>query len=83
MARGDIEVFFPLQGLNSNWASDKQPPLTTPQVSNMRPYDVSGKRARGGQRPGLVKEFATQIAAGHPVIAFAQVTTTYVPPEAV
>jgi hypothetical protein len=77
----DIEVYFPLQGLNTNWASDKQPPLSTPHVSNMRPYDAQAKRCRGGQRPGLVKEFDTLIAAGHPVIALAQVTTTYVPAE--
>lgn len=44
-----ITVPFPLKGQNKNWAYSKQPPLTTPYILNMRPYDVDGEgRCRGG-----------------------------------
>ena len=51
---------FPLKGLDENWAYKAQPEGTTPSCLNVRPFDVTGQRMRGGQRPGLSKYFATQ-----------------------
>jgi len=75
----EIEFIFPLRGLDKNWGTSKQPPLTSPNLSNVRPYDVQGKRARGGQRPGLKKilSWSDGYPAGNrPVIAMEQVTVS-------
>lgn len=51
----NLEVSFPLQGLDQRWAVAAQPPLTSGSLSNVRPFDVMENRSRGGQRPGLVR----------------------------
>jgi len=56
-----IEFRFPIEGKDENWSFANQPPLTSPDMNNVRPFDVLGKRMRGGQRPGLDKLFAQQI----------------------
>ncbi len=73
----NIELPFPLQGKNENYAASKQPPQTSPDLNNVRPYDVSDTRARGGQRPGLEKwGDGDQIgAAEQPVVAICVVHT--------
>lgn len=76
------KLLFPVKGLHSGFAYGEQPPLTTPRLKNVRPFDVDEGRGRGGQRPGLVKAFSTQVGGNHPVIAMAQVVTTYIEPEA-
>jgi hypothetical protein len=50
---------FPLKGLDENWAYKAQPEGTTPDCLNVRPFDVTGQRMRGGQRAGLSKYFVT------------------------
>ena len=50
-----IEFGFPLQGKDANFAADFQPPMTSGNLNNVRPYDVLENRARGGTRPGLAK----------------------------
>jgi len=65
---------FPLQGINKNYAASTQPPLTSPAMSNVRPYDVMENRTRGGQRPGLKKEFTVCIGSGKPVVSIGHVT---------
>ncbi len=70
------EFPFPLKGKDENWSTSKQPALTSPSLSNVRPYDVQANRARGGQRPGLVKALAFNSGpvGNRPVIAMEQVT---------
>jgi hypothetical protein len=55
---GSINLPFPFKGINKNYAASSQPPLTTPYSKNVRPQDVLEKRARGGQRPGVLKSYA-------------------------
>lgn len=56
-----IEFPFPLLGKSANRAYERQPPLTTSYLNNVRPYDVDETRGRGGQRPGLGKLFTQRI----------------------
>ena len=65
---------FPLQGINKNYAESTQPPLTSPATLNVRPCDVAENRIRGGQRPGLKKQFPLCIGSGKPVVAICHVT---------
>ena len=72
----NLELMFPLKGLDKNWSNAAQPPLTSPDLLNVRPQDVSEKRARGGQRPGLVKWSDDRIGgAEQPVLAMATIAT--------
>ena len=48
-----VKLLFPLLGLNKGRATSEQPFATASAMNNVRLYDVLGKRARGGQRPGL------------------------------
>lgn len=83
-----IRVTFPLKGLNTALAFDQQPPLTSPSLSNVRPFDPSEERARGGKRPGMIKAYSTQITygtptpTGRPIINMVQLVSTYIEPEA-
>ncbi len=71
-----VDFIFPLKGKNDNWAVSKQPPQTSPDLENVRPYDVQGTRARGGQRPGLKTIFTWGAATGQPILGMAQITVT-------
>ncbi len=73
----EIEFPFPRLGLNKNWAKSKQPQETSPDLQNVRPYDVQDNRVRGGQRPGLVKVMEYEgDAPDRPILALTQITTT-------
>ena len=50
-----VRLSFPIKGIDSNWASSRQPPLTTPSCLNVRAYPSEEERARGGQRPGFMR----------------------------
>ncbi len=63
------DLHFPLCGVDLSMGFDKQPnrqiqsgdyARTTPLGVNVRAYEPGTARARGGQRPGLVKYVATQ-----------------------
>jgi len=69
-----VTIPFPLKGVNKNYAESNQPNLTSPAMQNVRPFDVMKTRVRGGQRPGLKKQYAVCIGAGKPVVALAEVT---------
>jgi len=73
----NLELQFPIKGKSEITAAAKQPQLTSPHINNVRPQDVSERRIRGGQRPGLDKRFSEQIGgdADYPVVALFQVTT--------
>ena len=68
---------FPHQGIDKGRAAYQQPESTSPNMNNMRPYDVLDNRARGGQRPGLDKwGNGDQIGgASTPIIAICVVST--------
>ncbi len=70
-------VLFPIKGIHRGGVTSLLPPLTCADMNNMRPYDTLDKRARGGQRPGLVKwGDGDQIgAAEQPVVAMCIVTS--------
>ncbi len=72
----NIELSFPIQGKSEITAASKQPQLTSPYINNVRPQDVSERRIRGGQRPGLDKRYSQRIGgnANYPVIALLTVT---------
>ena len=70
-------IYFPIRGVHQGVAADRQPRHTAPAMKNVRPFDVLEERARGGQRPGLVKWGAgTQIGGVEkPVVAVCSVAS--------
>jgi len=72
--KSSIKLPFPLKGINKNFAESEQPYQTSPDLLNVRPSDVTENRIRGGQRPGLKKQYSNQIGNGKPVIAIDHVT---------
>lgn len=72
-----MDIFFPIKGLHRGFVTEKQPPLTSFSMLNVRPYDPLSNRLRGGQRPGLAKWGAgTQISATEqPVVAICAVSS--------
>ena len=70
-----LKLSFPMAGVNLNYAASTQPPDTSPRMNNVRPREVLENRVRGGQRPGLEKQYGQQLGAGKPVVAICQVTT--------
>lgn len=69
-----MKLTFPSRGKNVGHRSGQQPPLTSRDLNNMRPwYDGRGT---GGQRDGLAKRYSQQGAgAATPVVAITTVTT--------
>ncbi len=69
------ELTFPIGGLHKGFPTGKQPPNTSRDMNNVRPY-FDGK-AVGGQRDGMGKWGAgVQIgAAEQPVVAMCTVST--------
>jgi hypothetical protein len=57
----DVDLRFPVKGLDLSQAFSLQPPGTTPLGVNVRAYDPLTARRRGGQRPGLSKYVAAQV----------------------
>jgi len=75
-----MELQFPRDGLHEGLAAEKQPPTTSPLLQNVRPFDVEDERIRGGQRPGVVKAYETQVGGTRPVILMTQIATTFIIP---
>jgi len=66
---------FPIKGLHRGFVTEVQPELTSPDLNNVRPFDVLDQRARGGQRPGLDKAYAQQIGGeASPIVELLAVT---------
>jgi len=70
-----IEMTPPIRGLSKGLPVDKEAPLTSGYMNNVRPIDVLERRLRLGQRPGLDKWGAgVQVGASeNPIVAFAVV----------
>lgn len=70
-----MELPFPLKGLHVGFSVGKQPPDTSPDLQNVRPHDVLDGRVRGGQRPGLKKQYSQQIGgAAVPIVVLLSIT---------
>lgn len=69
-----MKLVFPSKGKHVGESSSVQPPLTSRDLKNVRPwYDGHGG---GGQRDGLNKRYSQQGAnAATPVVAITTVTT--------
>ena len=76
-----MKLQFPYKGLHRGNANSEQPIGTSPVLQNVRPFDISEGRIRGGQRPGLEKAYTTQVGGANPVIVITTVATTYIEPE--
>jgi len=72
-----MQIPFPFRGIDKGRAAHQQPPVSSPDMNNIRLYDTLDTRARGGQRPGLDKWGAgTQIGgAEQPVVCIISVST--------
>ena len=56
MARSRVQDFtvrFPIKGLDQSRGVEDQDPLTSADLQNVRPFDATENRARGGSRSGL------------------------------
>ena len=66
MARSRVQDFtvrFPIKGLDQSRGVEDQDPLTSADLQNVRPFDSTENRARGGSRPGLGAYCAADAAA--------------------
>ena len=69
----ELSIPMPYRGVNYNRAASQQPLETSSHMNNVRPYDTIDKRVRLGQRPGLVRKYATNL--GGRIVALCSVTT--------
>lgn len=56
-----VTITFPVAGIDLSQSFANQRQNTTPVGQNVRAYEPTTQRARGGQRPGLVKYVPTQV----------------------
>ncbi|TXH51854.1 MAG: hypothetical protein E6Q97_17390 [Desulfurellales bacterium] len=66
---------FPIRGLDETTAKRDQPPNTTRDVSNMRPFDPFSGRARGGQRGGISKFNGSVVGSSNRIQDLNHITT--------
>ena len=77
-----MKIPFPIEGQSRGLPAQKQPERTSFSLINMRPFDVTSERIRGGQRPGITKAYSTQVSgASHPVLYMTSIVTTYIEPS--
>ena len=69
-----MKVTFPHKGYHKGGATTRQPEGTSPHMQNVRSYDALDDRARGGQRPAMVKWSDTQVGGTDPVVTMVSVT---------
>lgn len=76
-----MKIPFPIEGLVDGVSSSRQPIKTSMFLKNVRPFDITKEQTRGGQRPGTILAYDTQISGGsHPVLYITNITTTYIEP---
>ncbi len=75
-----MRIGFPDQGLNEGLPSQDQPVRTSFNLQNVRPYDITSERIRGGQRPGTALAYTNQIVGDFPIINMVSIVTTYLTP---
>jgi hypothetical protein len=72
----DIDLAFPLAGLNRKAAYQSQPPYTTPDCLNVRPVSSAEQRAQGGTRPGLGRVYRA-VSGSSPIRMLAEIDLDY------
>jgi len=72
-----MNIPFPVKGIHKGGPTSNQPVGTSPDLNNVRLFDVLDDRARGGQRPGLDKWGAGDQIGGaeQPVVAIISVSS--------
>jgi hypothetical protein len=76
-----MKIPFPISGLSAGSPAAEQPLTTSFSLQNVRAFDVTDERLRGGQRDGTSLAYTTQIAGAFPVISIDAIVTTYIQPE--
>lgn len=76
-----MRIRGPILGLDEGTPVQDQPPVTSPSLQNMRPFDTDKERSRVGQRPGTILAYSTRIVGDFPVIKMVQIVNTYISPE--
>ena len=66
MQQRNIDIQFPLGGLNRRAAYRQQPPYSTFDALNVRPIDAIDSRERGGSRPGLIQSHVLNVLTAGP-----------------
>jgi len=70
-----MQLLFPFKGKHKGLPAGKQPAGTSPNLQNVRVFDVLDDRGRGGQRPGMAKKYTQQIGGtAYPIVAICSVT---------
>jgi hypothetical protein len=70
-----IVLQFPHGGLVRKYGFQTQPPWTTCDCLNVRPFSAENGRRVGGTRPGLAKSYNEELGSGEPVRLLADVTS--------
>jgi hypothetical protein len=77
-----MKIPFPAKGLTDGTPSGEQPVQTSFSLNNVRAFDITKEKIRGGQRPGTILAYDTQISdASHPVLYICSVVSTYIAPQ--
>lgn len=63
----ELDLQFPIGGLDRSAPYQSQPPYTTPACQNMRPRGSKEQRLRGGTRPGTTKFYEEELGSGSPI----------------
>ena len=75
-----MRIPFPSAGLVEAVAAQDQEVGGSFSLQNVRPFDITDERIRGGQRPGTALAYTTRIVGDYPVIFMCSVTSTYITP---
>lgn len=77
-----MKVPFPVLGLYEGQSSIEQPSQTSFSLSNVRPFDISKEKVRGGKRAGTILAYDNPIGGEgeHPVLFMTSVVVTYITP---
>lgn len=74
-----VDMRFPLLGINTSNAYLKQPKDTTPAAVNVRAFDGSTNKARGGSRCGLTpflgRGSTAQVSGFHQIQSLSVIVT--------
>lgn len=73
-----MRIPFPASGLVEGIPAQDQEVGSSFSLQNVRPFDITDERIRGGQRPGSVLAYTTRIVGDFPVIRMAQIVSTYI-----
>jgi hypothetical protein len=79
-----MKIPFPVKGLVDGIPSGQQELQTSFSLNNTRAFDITKEKIRGGQRPGTILAYDTQIGTEGtptPVLFMTSIITTFITPE--